>query len=626
MPKFVKIPLLILIVETAGLFQPAIAQAYLLGDFNLDCKVDYRDLQLLSNCWLNTNSMYYKNVDLNHGNSVDMVEYAILAKNWLKHGKVYPYRWVFVSNMLGSANHLEQLINIIETASKHGLNGIVLDCGIDKLDLRPVDYIPTYMRRFEKVKQTCRQYDMEIIPIGFGVGYGGDVLAYDKNLATGIPVKDALFVVENYEAHLVPDPPVQIINGGFEEYEGNRFSGYEFHDKPGEISFVDTTVFRNGKASIRFENFNGSSARVMQQVHVQPYRCYKLSCWIKTDGFRPEKGFNMIVLASDEGVLASWKFSVPSTADWRKLTMGFNSLNYNLVRVYLGTWTGEAGKLWIDDLSIDEVGLLNVLRRPGTPVTVRGEDTGTIYEEGQDFAYIEDPVLDFKFDRDPPSIRILQEGTGKIHNGERLRVSYYHGTAIGDAQVTICMSEPKVYDIWKKQFKLVHDYLAPNKYFLSMDEIRAGGSCEACKKRGLIMAKILGDCITRQVQLIRENNPNAEVFIWSDMLDPNHNAHDNYYLVEGDFTGSWKYVPADLVVVCWDYEKRSESLNFFSNHGFRTLAGAYYDDDTLDNPRGWLEALEHTQGACGIMYTTWRNKYELLADFGDLVKCVPNHE
>ena len=589
---FVTIQLLIVITALVG---PAVAQTSILGDFKPDFKID-------------------------------MAGYTVSAENQPKQFKIYPYRWVYVSNMLGSADHVKQLTDIIETASKHGLNGIVLDCGIDKLDLRPAYYIPTYLRRFEIVKQACRQHDMEIIPVGFGVGYGRDVLAYDKNLAAGIPVKDALFVVDNYEAHLVPDPPVEVINSGFEEYEGNRFSGYGFHDKPDEISFVDTAVFKSGKASIRFENFNGNSARVMQQIQVQPYRCYKLSCWIKTDEFMPENGFSMIVLTSDERSLASWKFSVPATADWRKLTMGFNSLNYNLVKIYLGTWNGEAGKFWIDDLSIDEVGLLNVLRRPGTPVTVKGEETGIIFEEGRDFMYIEDPVLDFKFERDPLSINILQEETSRIQNGEHLRVSYYHGIAIGDAQVTICMSEPKVYDIWKKQFKLVHDYLAPNKYFLSMDEIRAGGSCEACKKRGLIMAKILGDCITRQIQLIRENNPNAEVFIWSDMLDPNHNAHGNYYLVEGDFTGSWKYVPSDLIIVCWNYKKRNESLNFFSNHDFRTLAGAYYDDDTLDNPRGWLDALEHTQGACGIMYTTWKNKYELLADFGDLVTCVPKRE
>jgi len=133
------------------------------------------------------------------------------------------------------------------------------------------------------------------------------------------------------------------------------------------------------------------------------------------------------------------------------------------------------------------------------------------------------------------------------------------------------------------------------------------------------MAQILGDCITKQAKIIRNVNPDAEIFIWSDMLDPNHNAHDNYYLVDGDFAESWNYVAKDLVIVCWYYRKRGESLKFFSSLSFRTLAGAYYDGDTLDNPKGWLEALEHTAKACGIMYTTWRNKYELLAPFGDLV-------
>jgi len=103
------------------------------------------------------------------------------------------------------------------------------------------------------------------------------------------------------------------------------------------------------------------------------------------------------------------------------------------------------------------------------------------------------------------------------------------------------------------------------------------------------------------------------------MLDPNHNAHDNYYLVDGDFTGSWEHVPKDLIIVCWYHEKRKESLKFFSDLGFRTLAGAYYDGDTLENPRNWLETLSRTPRARGIMYTTWQSKYALLADFGDLV-------
>ena len=60
-------------------------------------------------------------------------------------------------------------------------------------------------------------------------------------------------------------------------------------------------------------------------------------------------------------------------------------------------------------------------------------------------------------------------------------------------------------------------------------------------------------------------------------------------------------------------------LAHFSGLGLKTLSGAYYDGDTLENPAGWLETLDRTPGAVGIMYTTWQNKYALLGQFGDLV-------
>jgi hypothetical protein len=302
--------------------------------------------------------------------------------------------------------------------------------------------------------------------------------------------------------------------------------------------------------------------------------------------------------------------------------MGFNSLDYDMVRVYVGVWGGKSGRFWVDDLEIEEVGLLNVLRREGTPVVVRSAETGRAYEEGRDYAPIEDRRMNFRFDHEPPLIRILL--SGRIKEGEGLKVSYYHGMGVNRGQVTACMSEPRIYEIMAEQAQLIHKHLGPNKYLLSMDEIRAGGACKACKKRGMTMGEILGYCISKQREIIRGVNPKAEVLIWSDMLDPNHNAHGDYYLVDGDFSGSWKHVPKDLIIVCWYYKKRAESLKFFSSEGFRTLAGAYYDGDTLENPRDWLKELDKTPKATGIMYTTWRNKYDLLGPFGDLVSGKTN--
>jgi hypothetical protein len=181
------------------------------------------------------------------------------------------------------------------------------------------------------------------------------------------------------------------------------------------------------------------------------------------------------------------------------------------------------------------------------------------------------------------------------------------------------MSEPELLAIVAENARQIHALLAPSKWMLSIDEIRAGGSCEACKRRGIGMGRILGEFVTHVSGAIRALNPQAAVYAWSDMLDPNHNAHADYYLVDGDFTGSWEHVPPDLRIVCWYYAKRRESLNFFSKLGFHTVAGAYYDGDDLSNPIGWLEALRDTPGAEGILYTTWQNKYGLHAAFGDLV-------
>ena len=530
-------------------------------------------------------------------------------------GVEYPCRWVYVSKGLHQDRDVDEIRSIVQTAASHGLNGMVLSASLDRLDRQPADYF----KRLETIKQVCAEHKIEIIPIIFSAGYGGSILAYDHNLAEGLLVKDARFVVQGKEAVLKTDFPVDIHNGGFEDFAGNQVRGCRFHDLPGKVSFVDTKVAKEGKASLRFEEFGQfphGHGRVMFEVPVRPHRCYRITGWVKTENLRPAGCFHVQVLAGKRS-LAPVTIRVNATNDWRPLNVGFNSLDQEKVQVYAGVWGGKEGRFWLDGLRIEEVGLVNLLRRPGTPLAVRDEDSGTVYEEGRDFARLADPKLTFRFDHAGPTIRLLPGS--RIGDGQALRVSYYHGMAINDGQVTICMSEPKVYDIWRKQAELIQKHLSPERWLLSMDEIRAGGSCEACKARKMTMAQILGDCLTRQFEMIRSVNPKAEVYVWSDMLDPNHNAHDNYYLVDGDFSGSWKYVPKDLRIVCWYYEKRRESLRHFSGLGFKTLAGAYYDADTLENPKGWLEALERTPGAVGIMYTTWQNKYKLLGPFGDLV-------
>jgi hypothetical protein len=492
--------------------------------------------------------------------------------------KVYPKRWVYVSRSLRDDRDVDAIRGIVETAAAHGLNGMVLAGGLDSVDIKP----PEYFDRLRKVKETCDRNGVEIIPTGFNVGYGGALLSHDRELAEGMPVKGALFVAEGNEARFQQENPPKL-------------------EKASAVLTLD------------------GAARLEQKVRLTPYRSYRIHARVRAEGAAPRTQIGIRAVAPDGRNLNYFQSDIASDASWREVDSGFNSWYADAVDLSIGAGRGRGGKLHIADLRLEEVGLVNVIRRPGTPVHVRNDRTGTEYEEGRDFERIEDPKRNYRFDHESPAVRLT--ANSRIKTGDRLRVDYFHGVTIYRGQTPACISEPRVMPIWRKQFPILERELAPKTYLLALDEVRMGGTCEDCRRRTrtMSMAQILGAYATELREMIRATNPKAEVFVWSDMFDPNHNARDKYYLVDGDYTGSWNYLPKDIQIAAWYYQRRDLSLKHFSGLGFKTLAGAYYDADDLENPKGWLESLDATPGAVGIMYTTWQRKYGLLADFGDLV-------
>jgi hypothetical protein len=523
--------------------------------------------------------------------------------------------WVFGWN-LEKDSDVPEVVRVLDDAGQHGCNGAVLSAGLDSLSRKS----PDFFRRLEQVQAACTRNHLELIPAVFSIGYGGGFLSQNPNLAEGLPVEDAPFVVSNGVAQLDDGHAALLANGGFENFSGNNFKNFNFHDQPGEISFADTQIKHGGKASLRMENFTANPhghGRVMQEVKVQPHRCYRLTLWVKTENLQPANSFRIAVLADPDRDLAPREFHVPATADWRKISMLFNSLDLGKIRVYAGVWGGKGGKFWLDDWSVEPVGPVNVLHRPGTPVTVRSADGATAFREGVDYASLGAGELHVWRDTEDPSPLKILPG-GHIRDGNRLRVSWYHSMLIHDSQVTVCMAEPEIYEIFERQTKLLAERLHPRRVLLNMDEVRMGGTCRACAGRDL--GELLGQCVTKQSEILRHHLPGVQIYIWSDMFDPNHNAHGNYYLARGDFTGSWRHVPKDLVMAIWGGAPRPESVRFFAEQGFPMLLACYYDADNLDDVTGWLKLARATPAVRGLMYTPWEKKYSLLPAFGDLLK------
>ena len=205
----------------------------------------------------------------------------------------------------------------------------------------------------------------------------------------------------------------------------------------------------------------------------------------------------------------------------------------------------------------------------------------------------------------------------------RLRVSWYHSMVINDSQVTICMAEPALYEIIRSRGEAAGREAAP-----APRPAEHGRSADGRHVPARAAAANMGELLGRmhyqaRRQILRRHIPQAEIYVWSDMLDPNHNAHGNYYLAEGDFTGSWKHVPKDLVMAVWGGEPREKSLRFFAGQGFRTLVACYYDAEDLKDVKGWLRLARETPQVQGLMYTPWERKYSLLPAFGDLLMGKP---
>ena len=337
-----------------------------------------------------------------------------------------PHRWVYASRSLKEQKHVSELIEIARQASAAGMNGIVLSGGYSRITLRD----PAYRSRLKQVQEGFSRLGVELIPIFMTAGYG-DGLDENQNLAAGMPVRDALFVARGSRAELIEDPAPPLRNGGFEEIAGGAPSGFILDGKLGGTLSIDSAVRHTGDHSLRFDCPQRSAedpGYIRQEIVVHPYRCYVLRGWIRTAGMEKPRDFSLghirfeVKGVGDSRRLQFHDPGIPVQSDWMQFAVGFNSWGYGKVAVSIGNETSHTGEFWLDDIEVVETGPVNILRRPGTPVRVRGEANGLVYQEGSDFQRIADPKLNHRFDHEAPAI-LLTPNT-RIKEGERLRISW----------------------------------------------------------------------------------------------------------------------------------------------------------------------------------------------------------
>lgn len=529
-------------------------------------------------------------------------------------------RWVFLQLNLQRSEDADRAQQILRRAAAAGYNGVVLaDYKLNVLNRVP-DF---YFRNVERVKTLAAELRLELIPAVAPFGYSEGILTHAPDLAEGLPVKDAPLVVRDGVGRLATAGRNLLPGGGFEEYRGHTAAGWSFQDFPGQASFIDREVRHSGQAALRFENLGQTSpragnGRVSQGVRVVPWRQYHAAVWIKTQDFDRATDVRMFALGQDGRTVSYANLGVKPEQDWTEHHVVFNSLENEELRFYCGAWGGKQGLLWLDDVRLEEVALVNLLRRDGCPLTVTGPD-GQPLTEGQDFA----PLVDRRMGRvpwpgsfdnyhEPPLLQILPGA--RIANGQTLRVSYYHAVTVYDRQVACCLAAPQVFTILEDQVRRVDKLLAPQTYFLSHDEIRVANWCGACQQAGRTAGQLLAENVRHCVALVRRVNPTARLAIWSDMFDPHHNAVDQYYLVNGTLAGAWEGLPPEVLVVNWNHGQAAQSLPWFGQRGHGQVLAGYYDGDPK-SITAWLGTADSASRVQGAMYTTWRSNFDHLEAF-----------
>lgn len=500
-------------------------------------------------------------------------------------------RWLFFWRDMNDPAEVERMIARIPQAKAGGYNGVAFSWNIAPA-------------KASELKEAAKTNGLDLIAIVMGGGR-------DRNDVEGVPVKDAVFIAHEGRATLEPNNRARLRNADFEETKGNHFQGWTMQDDEGVTTFADHAVVHGGKFSLRMENIGANQhqhCRLAQPIDLQPYRQYRISFWVKTENLVPAEAEVKLLTTNAQQSINFESFHVEGTQDWKHYDLVFNSLDHDKGLFYLGCWSGKTGKLWWDDVRIEEIGLVNLLRRPGCPFLVRGED-GAVYEEGRDFAPVADPVLNpWQAFREPPVIELTP--SSRIRDGARLRVSYYHPLIVYEERINFCLSEPKVFADWEAEVKQANDLFHPAAFFMSHDEIRVMNQCALCQSKHLTPGELLAWNVHQAAGIIRKIRPDAEIWVWSDMFDPMHNAVDHYYAVNGPLAGSWKGLDKDVGIVNWDGGLKGKNCAFFASLGLRQILSGYYDsDEDGSGIAEWLANTKDVSGIVGAMYTTWEDKY-----------------
>jgi hypothetical protein len=532
-----------------------------------------------------------------------------------------PQLWFFAPFNLQVNANVTTLKGLLDRAAAAGYHGVHL--ADFKFNLLHTTVLADfYAANLADVLSYAATKKLEVLPGIFPFGYSEGILYQHPDWAEGLPVVGAPFTVQADRTLALAPSYKGPVNGGFETHAQDTFTGWSWQDKAGTRTIADTTIFHSGGVSARIDPGTGN-ARIVQSITLTPRRQYHVSFWLKTDA-PSQRGIQVVVLDATSGTARNFnEIAFDPTQDWRRYDFTFNTMTSDKVNLYLGVWGDMAsGRVWFDDVTLEETALVNVIRRPGAAVAAR-DGGGAALVEGTDIATVADPAIANGFNdwHTPPAIAV--PAGSRLKAGDTVRLDYYAVAPVAGSQVGACLTEPAV-DQWMQDnmAAVAKSFPAVQGFFLGHDEMRHMNSCASCAAKGLTAGQLLASHVDRAISVVRSAHPGARIHVWSDMFDPRHNAHADYYMVSGDIAGSWEGIGPDVVIMNWNLGN-ADSLKFFASRGHPQIISGYYDSGNgTDSATRELTAAKGVAGVQGMMYTTWQNDYAQLEAYANAARAA----
>jgi len=239
-----------------------------------------------------------------------------------------------------------------------------------------------------------------------------------------------------------------------------------------------------------------------------------------------------------------------------------------------------------------------------------------VFEEGKDFAKLEDTNL-HPWSEDKPALDLKLLAGSRIKPGTRLRMSWYHPMIVYHGQVGVCMAEPQIYEIVEDEVKALVAHLHPKRILLNMDEIRFGGTCDACRGRTWQSCWGIPSPVSTTSSTGRSGHPGV-LLVGHVRSQPQ--CPRKLLLREWRLHGIMEVHPQGHHDGDLGGEAPEKSFAFFRRAGVQGAGACYYRRRRSQGFQRLDRSGPQVPECPGVMYTTWEGKYDLLPSFGDLLK------